>query len=109
MKKTVARPGQDGGTGDHGEGIEPEVVFDGFTRRREPRSRGGELLARVRFLAAAALVLAGLLMLVPGILLSASLIGAVIGVPLMLAGGALLFAGISIGTGRFAVKTFRRR
>ncbi len=109
MRKTVARPGQNGGTGEHGEGIEPEVVFDGFTRRREPRARGGTLLARIRFLASAALILAGLLMLVPGILLSASLIGAVIGVPLILAGGALLFAGISIGTGRFAVKTFRRR
>ncbi|MDQ7774147.1 MAG: hypothetical protein RDU13_11585 [Elusimicrobiales bacterium] len=92
--------------------IEPEVVYDGFARRERPSGSAGAghgLLARMRFLASAALILAGLVLLVPGVILSASLIGALIGVPLMLAGGALLFTGIRIGAGSFAVKTFRPR
>lgn len=96
----------------HEETVEPEVVFDGFSRRAKPSEAAGEgggLLARMRFLASAALMIAGLVLLVPGVILSASLIGAIIGVPLMLAGGALLFTGIRIGAGRFAVKTFRPR
>ncbi len=92
--------------------MEPEIVFDGFSRRRGPSESVGSgpgLLARMRFLASAALVMAGLLLLVPGFILSASLIGALIGVPLMLAGAALLFTGIRVGAGRLNVKTFRGR
>ncbi|KAF0125213.1 MAG: hypothetical protein FD189_1808 [Elusimicrobia bacterium] len=93
----------------HEEVIEPEVVYDGFARREKPSPDGGGFLTRMRFLASGALIIAGMVLLVPGVLLSASLIGALIGVPLMLAGGALLFAGISIGAGKFNVKTFHKR
>lgn len=90
--------------------VEPEVVFDGFSRRPGPSEAAGPgLFSRLRLLASAGLIIAGLVMLVPGMLLSASLIGALIGVPLMLAGGALLFAGIRVGAGRLNVKTFRPR
>lgn len=89
--------------------IEPEVIFDGFSRREEPRPDGAGFLTRMRFLASAALIISGMILLVPGLLLSASLIGALLGIPLMLAGGALLFTGIRIGAGKFTVKTFRGR
>lgn len=93
----------------HEDVIEPEVIFDGFEHREKTGRPPGGLLTRMRFLASAVLIIAGLVLLVPGVILSASLIGALIGIPLMLAGGALLFAGISIGAGRFEVKTFRGR
>lgn len=93
----------------HEEAIEPEVIYDGFTRREKPGPKSGGLLAKMRYLASGVLIMAGLVLLVPGVILSASLIGALVGVPLMLAGGVLLFAGISIGAGRMDVKTFRGR
>ncbi|HBE88433.1 MAG TPA: hypothetical protein DDW67_04750 [Elusimicrobia bacterium] len=111
MSKSL-RPAAPAGRKNHEEVIEPEVVFDGFARRERPSGPAGQghgLLARMRYLASAVLIIAGIILLVPGVLLSASLIGALIGVPLMLAGGALLFAGISIGAGKFQVKTFRGR
>lgn len=103
------RPAGPAGRKKHEEVIEPEVIYDGFARREGPSPDGGGVLKKMRALAAAALIISGMVLLVPGALLSASLIGALVGVPLMLAGGALLFAGIRLGAGNFTAKTFRGR
>lgn len=96
--------------------VEPELVSPGGGPRREgfrvpppPPSKPG-LLARLKGLLAAGLALAGAALFITGALLTSTVIGAIIGIPLLLLGAAaffLLFKLLSSGAtaGTF---TFRR-
>ncbi|MCM2267285.1 MAG: hypothetical protein NDI60_05845 [Elusimicrobiales bacterium] len=76
--------------------VEPELIEPGGGPARgggfyapPPQSPG--LLTRLKVLAAAGLGLAALALLALGALLTSTVIGAIIGIPLMLAGAALFF------------------
>lgn len=96
--------------------VEPELISPGSSTPRDgeyrqpppPPARPG-LLARIKGVLAAGLALLGAALMVTGALLTSTVIGAVIGIPLLLLGAAaffLLFKLLSLGA---ASKTFTFR
>ncbi len=95
--------------------VEPELISPGGGPRREeprfsaPPPQAPGLLARIKMRLAAAMAIVGICLFIAGALLTSTLIGAIIGIPLMLLGALifyLLFKLLSFGsTNTF---TFRR-
>lgn len=88
--------------------IEPELISPGGRRERwddrqsPPPHRKPGLLTRVKGLLAGGLALLGAALVLAGAFLTSTVIGAVFGIPLMLAGAAvfyLLFKFLSSGSG----------
>jgi len=78
--------------------VEPELLSPGGRgpRYKSPRPDGGQagkpgLLTRLKLFAAAALALLGMGLFLSGALLTSTVIGAIIGIPLMLAGALVFF------------------
>ncbi|OIO05167.1 MAG: hypothetical protein AUJ51_00260 [Elusimicrobia bacterium CG1_02_56_21] len=95
--------------------IEPELISPGSVppRREEPR-RGNPpqkpgLLTRLKILAAGGLAVLGLGLFTVGALLTSTVIGAILGIPLMIAGALAFFLLFRIlGSGSANTFTFRR-
>ncbi len=87
--------------------VEPELISPGGGPRREeprfsaPPPQAPGLLARLKMRLAAGLALLGIGLIIAGALLTSTLIGAIIGIPLMLLGALvfyLLFKLLSFGS-----------
>lgn len=95
--------------------VEPELISPGGGPRREeprfsaPPPKAPGLLTRLKMLLAGGLALLGIGLLFSGALLTSTLIGAIIGIPLMLLGALifyLLFKLLSFGSNNHVI--FRR-
>ena len=96
--------------------VEPELLSPGRSAPRAesrgepfPPPRPPGLLARLKAFLASALALLGLALFVSGALLTSTVIGAIIGVPLMILGAIvffLLFKLLSAGASGFVIRRF---
>ena len=96
-----------------GDVVEAELLDAGGGPRRGPRGHAPEppgLLTRLKLFLAAAVGLAALALFALGALLTSTVIGALVGVPLMLAGAGLfvlLFKLLTLGSGSsFIIRRF---
>lgn len=95
--------------------VEPELLSPGHSGPRgdapppPPPARPPGLLDRLKALVASGLALLGIGLFLAGALLTSTIIGAIIGVPLMILGGIvffLLFKLLSSGSSGFIVRRF---